>query len=48
MDKISLNRMTFYGYHGVIPEERTLGQRFIVDVDLLLDLKSAGRSDDLA
>ena len=47
MDKISLNRMTFYGYHGVIPEERTLGQRFIVDVDLLLDLKLAGRSDDL-
>ena len=48
MDKISLHRMTFNGYHGVFPEERKLGQRFIVDVDLYLDLKSAGRSDDLA
>lgn len=48
MDKISLHRMMFYGYHGVFPEERKLGQRFIVDVDLYLDLQPAGRSDDLA
>ncbi|MCF7793273.1 MAG: dihydroneopterin aldolase [Candidatus Cloacimonetes bacterium] len=29
--KIYLNEMIFYGYHGVHPEERKLGQRFIVD-----------------
>ncbi len=29
--KIHLNEMVFYGYHGVAPEERVLGQRFIVD-----------------
>lgn len=29
--KIHLNEMIFYGYHGVHPEERKLGQRFIVD-----------------
>ena len=29
--KIHLNDMVFYGYHGVHPEERKLGQRFIVD-----------------
>jgi dihydroneopterin aldolase len=29
--KIHLNEMVFYGYHGVYPEERKLGQRFIVD-----------------
>ena len=29
--KIHLNEMVFYGYHGVHPEERKLGQRFIVD-----------------
>lgn len=29
-------------------EERKLGQRFLVDVELLLDLREAGRRDDLA
>ncbi|MDO9577803.1 MAG: dihydroneopterin aldolase [Candidatus Cloacimonadales bacterium] len=29
--KIHLNEMVFYGYHGVHPEERKLGQRFVVD-----------------
>jgi dihydroneopterin aldolase len=40
--------MVFYGYHGVVPEERTLGQRFIVDLDITADLRAAGTSDDLA
>ncbi len=47
MDKIILQGMEFYGYHGVMPEERTLGQRFIVDLELELDLGPAGESDDL-
>jgi len=46
-DHIRLNDMVFYGYHGVLPEERALGQRFIVDVDMSVDLRAAGRSDDL-
>lgn len=28
--KVTLNKMVFYGYHGVYPEERVLGQRFVV------------------
>ncbi len=47
MDKIILEGMEFFAYHGVQPEERTLGQRFILDVELLLDLRPAGISDDL-
>jgi dihydroneopterin aldolase len=47
MDKIILNQLTFYAYHGALPEENTLGQRFLVDVELRLDLKSAGETDDL-
>ena len=47
MDRIRLNEMVFYGYHGVLPEERTLGQRFVVSVELHLDLKDAGLTDDL-
>ena len=30
--KIKLNNMIFYGFHGVYPEERKLGQRFNVNL----------------
>lgn len=46
-DRIFLEGMVFYGYHGVNAEERTLGQRFIVDLEVVLDLAPAGLSDDL-
>lgn len=47
-DTVRLQGMQFYAYHGVDPEERTLGQRFEVDVELHFDLGAAGRDDDLA
>lgn len=40
--------MKFYGYHGVFPEEKKLGQHFIVDVIVETDLVKAGQSDHLA
>ncbi|HPZ43529.1 MAG TPA: dihydroneopterin aldolase [Bacillota bacterium] len=46
MDKIILEGMEFYGCHGVRPEEQVLGQPFIVDVELELDLRPAGETDD--
>jgi len=46
-DRIILQGMVFYGYHGVNPEERELGQRFVVDLELEKDLSAAGLSDDL-
>ena len=39
--------MEFYGYHGVLPEETVLGQRFLVDVVAEIDLKEAGITDNL-
>ena len=39
--------MVFHGYHGVGLSEKEFGQTFIVDLSLELDLKLAGRSDDL-
>ncbi|MCL6594404.1 MAG: dihydroneopterin aldolase, partial [Alicyclobacillus sp.] len=48
MDEIHLSGMVFYGRHGALPEERALGQRFVIDVVLWLDLAPAGRSDRLA
>ena len=35
-----------FARHGVLPEEKTLGQRFAVDVTAFLDLRAAGESDD--
>lgn len=47
MDKILLKNLAFYGYHGVLPEENVLGQKFFVDIELFLDLCKAGISDDV-
>lgn len=47
MDKICLQGMEFYAYHGVFKEEAKLGQKFVVDVDLYTDLRDAGRSDSI-
>jgi dUTP diphosphatase len=46
-DVIDLRGLLFYGYHGALAEERTLGQRFVVDLRLGLDLRPAGQADDL-
>ena len=46
-DKIRLDGMAFYGYHGVRPAEREFGQRFLVDLEVTRDLTRAGESDDL-
>ncbi|MBU9722023.1 MULTISPECIES: dihydroneopterin aldolase [Bacillaceae] len=48
MDRIFLNGMAFYGYHGVFSEENKLGQRFFVDVILEMDTRPAGMTDDLS
>jgi 7,8-dihydroneopterin aldolase/epimerase/oxygenase len=46
-DSILLEGMVFHGRHGTLPAERELGQPFVVSVELRLDLRPAGRSDDL-
>ncbi len=46
-DKILLKGMQFYGRHGVFPEEKAMGQKFVVDLELSTDLQKAGQSDDL-
>lgn len=48
MDRIVLEGLAFFGRHGVLPAERTLGAVFTVDIELGLDLAAAGRTDDLA
>jgi dihydroneopterin aldolase len=45
--RIHLKNMVFFGYHGAHAEENTLGQRFLVDLTLTLDIAEAARTDDL-
>jgi dihydroneopterin aldolase len=47
-DLLVLEGMSFYGYHGETKAERTLGNRFYVDVELRMDLSRAGKSDAIA
>ncbi|MBJ6361245.1 dihydroneopterin aldolase [Paenibacillus sp. GCM10012307] len=47
MDKMTLKGMQFFGYHGLFPEENKLGQKWTVELELDLDLRKAGQSDDL-
>lgn len=46
-DRIILTGISAIGYHGVFPEERLNGQRFIVDAILDLDLSVSGANDHL-
>ncbi len=48
MDRIFLRGMRFMACHGVLPHEQEIPQPFEVDVELGLDLRAAGESDDLS
>ena len=47
LDRLAVSGIEAYGYHGALAEERRLGQRFVVDVVLGLDTRTAAASDDL-
>lgn len=46
-DRIILKGMQFYGFHGANAEERALGQSYLVDLTVEVDLSLPGRSDRL-
>lgn len=47
MDKITIEKLTVFGKHGVYPEENALGQKFLVSLILYTDTRKAGMTDDL-
>lgn len=47
MGKIIMNNLAFYGYHGVMKEENTLGQKFFFDIELMADIDKATISDNV-
>lgn len=46
-DRIILAGIQLYGYHGANPEEKALGQAYVVDLEVELDLSRACASDCL-
>ncbi|MCL9761134.1 dihydroneopterin aldolase [Frankia sp. AiPa1] len=46
-DRITLRGLRVRGQHGVLPAERELGQEFIVDAVIWLDMTAAARDDDV-
>jgi dihydroneopterin aldolase len=46
-DIVFIERLQVYGYHGVHPEERALGQRFEIDLRIETSTRQAGLSDEL-
>jgi 7,8-dihydroneopterin aldolase/epimerase/oxygenase len=45
--KVSLEGVRFFAFHGFYPEEQVLGTEFILDIDASLDVFDNGK-DDLA
>jgi len=46
-DCIKLANMGFYAFHGTTKAEKEIGQRFFMDVELFLDLSTAGKTDNI-
>lgn len=47
MDKIIVNGLKVFAYHGVNPEETQLGQNFKIDIVAGVDIETACRTDDI-
>ncbi len=47
VDTIRIAGIKSFGHHGALPEEKRLGQRFTVSVDLEVDTRPAAAADDL-
>ena len=47
-DSIFISGLAVHAYHGVMPHEAKVGQTFALDLELIIDLNEASRSDRLA
>ena len=47
MDKIIISGLEVFAFHGVNPEEKENGQRFIMDITAYLDLTQPCGDDDI-
>lgn len=44
-DRIELTGLAAYGYHGVFDSEKQLGQKFLVDIEAVVNLAPAAATD---
>jgi len=44
---IRIKRATFYGYHGVMSEEQSVGGKFEADLDMYTNFAEAAKKDSL-
>lgn len=44
---IRIKNASFYGYHGALTEEQSVGGKFEIDADLYFDFSKAAKSDNL-
>lgn len=47
-DRLLLEGLQFFGHHGDVEAERSLGGRVDVDVEIRADLRAAGTTDQLS
>ncbi len=47
MDKIIIDSLKIFAYHGVNPEETAMGQWFVLDIEAWADLTNACCTDEL-
>ncbi len=45
--RLTIKNLEYYAYHGVLPEERKLGGKYALDVELCYDASEAAASDDV-
>ena len=46
-DEIKITDLEVFANHGVLPEENTLGQKFVFTIKLYMDTRIAGKTDQL-
>jgi len=47
LNVIRIKKAIFYGYHGVLSEEQSVGGKFEADVDIYTDFTNAAEKDSL-
>lgn len=47
MDKMYIKDLEVYAYHGVNEAEKDIGQRFLISLEMFMDLSKPGKTDDL-
>lgn len=45
--KLKLHNLNFYAFHGVLPHETSIGNQFIVNIELSADMTQACKIDHL-